>query len=302
MIVNGAMEVEQGITSIASAVDGDRMCDVWTYNKIGSFVHSFSKGDGLKAGIVTVASIAATDECVIVHKIEGWRWKRYFGKAFNLPFSVKAPAGTYCVSLRNDVPDISCVLEYTVNQSGIWEDKVLAVPPAPSGTWNFDSNCGMRLGFVIALGTNYRTPNTGWQFGYFHGTPNQINCMGDFSIKNIGSPQDYPEELAKCQRYRYRLGNCAAGAKLLNGVVSSPTTAEFFVPCAMRATPSVSFSGFTAWDASVFPAVTAMAVSAWTPSGVQVSVTAAGGGLTAGRACMLRSGGTSDFLELDARL
>lgn len=301
MIVNGAMEVEQGVTSIASAVDGNRMCDVWMYNKIGTFVHSLSQADGLKVGIVTPASINPYDECVIVHKVEGWRWKRYFGKSFTLPFSVKAPAGTYCVSLRNDVPDISCVLEYTVNQSGIWEDKVLTVPPSPAGTWNFDNSTGMRLGFVIAIGANYRTPNTGWQFGYFHATPNQINCMGDFSIKNVGYPLDYPEELARCQRHRLRFGNFSVGAKILNGIVSSPTTAEFFLPCNMRGSPTVAYSGFTVWDAGASPAVTSVAV-AWFPSGVCIHVDAAGGGLTTGRACALRAGTTADYLELDARL
>lgn len=325
------MEISQGDISVSNAPDGTIVADRWIYNKIGSFQHvvlrdtdvpSFTQSGKIipysyRVNLTTAQdTIGASDECVIVQKIEGYRFRNFAWRSFDLVFWVKADlVGTYCISLRNNVPDLSCIGEFTINSANTWEEKRITFPASPtSGTWNYTDDVGIRVGVVIMAGTNFQTTGGTWNSGYFHRTANQINGVQtgavnfritDFDIVDVGAsrhdPREYTEEYKLCRRYRRRYTNMSAGSKLFSGIVDTSTQATFDFQCeGMAPISGVNVSGLGVYDTSVVSNVTS--VNAWQASKdmLSVSLGCSSGGLTVARPAKVRSGSTSDYIEVVA--
>lgn len=322
------MEVSQGATSISNAPDGAAVSDRWVYNKIGSFQHVVLRDSDVPPFGVTGRyiphsyrvnlttpqdSIASTDECVIVQKIEGYRYREFAWKPFDLVFWVKADlVGTYCVSLRNNVPDLSCIGEFTINQADTWEEKRITFPASPSsGTWNYTDGVGIRIGVVLMAGSNFQTTGGQWVSGYYHRTANQVNGVQsgavnfritDFDIVGVGEarhPQrSYEEEYRLCRRYRRRFTGLTSGAKFLSGVVDTASQATFDINCeGMAPISSVVISGMGVYDAATVSSATGIT---WFASAKDMLsfIVGTSGGLTVGNSAKLRSSAESDYLEV----
>lgn len=110
-------------------------------------------------------------------------------------------------------------------------------------------------------------------------------------------PLPYAEDLAECRRFFRRDGG-AASASIGFGIVTSATTAtvQMGTEGPMRAIPTISVVGtiglLNVNDAGAAPAVTALVGSSITSDSLQwIDITAAGGGMTQGRACRVYTSG-----------
>lgn len=328
--VNPMMEVSQGATSILNASDGSVAVDRWTYNKIGSFQHvvlrdtdvpPFSLAgkyipNSYRLNLTTAQnSIGSADECIIVQKIEGYRFREFAWQPFDLVFWVKADlVGTYCVSLRNNVPDLSCIGEFTINQADTWEEKRITFPASPtSGTWNYSDGVGVRVGVVVMAGSSFQSVGNQWVDGYYHRTANQVNGVQngavnfritDFDIVSVGAGRhqfrSHAEEYELCRRYRRRYTNMASGTKFLSGIVDTASQASFDIMCeGMAPVTSVSCSGMGVYDVSVVSNITGVNWFASAKDIVSFSV-ATTGGLSVAKPAKIRSDNASSYLEIKA--
>lgn len=130
-----------------------------------------------------------------------------------LSFWVKSSrAGTYCVSvLGNTAGNDSYVVEYTIFQANVWEQKLIGIPfnaVDPAG-----ENVGVR--FTLGAGANRQASPNAWQVSNdFYGTVNQTQLItvaaADFRITDIqlelgvvSTPFDrepFDQSLMRCRR------------------------------------------------------------------------------------------------------
>lgn len=326
--INPLMEISQKNNLVYNATDGTVVVDRWNYNKIGSFQHlvlqdndvpSFSQcgkiiPNSLRLNLTTPQnSINNTDECVIVQKIEGYRFRHFHNKPFDLMFWVKADkVGTYCVSLRNDVPDLSCIAEFTINQPNTWEEKRISFPASPiNGNWNLKDGVGLRAGIVIMAGDYFKTTANTWNNGYFHKTQNQVNGVSseainfritDFDIVDVGSnrhsDRDYSEEYNLCRRYFRRFSGFPYGGKFFTGIADTTNLATFDFQCeGMAKISKVEFGDIGIYDTSIVANV--IGISNFISSKNMLGITfQTENGLTVSKPCKIRCASINSFLDI----
>jgi hypothetical protein len=232
-ILNGAMMVSQENGTTAGTVTGYYPVDQFSisFSNAGAVsvaqVASATPGGSPNRLRVTVttadASVAAGDFCNIIQKIEGLRAADLrlgssAAKTVTLRFGVKAPAGTYCIGLRNSASNRSYVAEFTISAGEANTDVVKSVTVAldQSGTWLKDNGIGLEITFNLMVGSTYQTAAGVWTAGSFTASSNQFNFMGTlsnvFELFDVGlydgaSPEfqvpDYAAELLACARYFY---------------------------------------------------------------------------------------------------
>jgi hypothetical protein len=242
-ILNGAMMVSQENGTTAGTVTGYYPVDQFSisFSNAGAVsvaqVASATPGGSPNRLRVTVttadASVAAGDFCNIIQKIEGLRAADLrlgssAAKTVTLRFGVKAPAGTYCIGLRNSASNRSYVAEFTIAAGEANTDVVKSVTVAldQSGTWLKDNGIGLEITFNLMVGSTYQTAAGVWTAGSFTASSNQFNFMGTlsnvFELFDVGlydgaSPEfqvpDYPAELLACARYFYAT---SAGTRLVS--------------------------------------------------------------------------------------
>lgn len=232
-VINGGMQISQENGTTASAASGYYPADQWRneFSNSGAVsaaqVASSTPGGSPYRIRTTVtaadASVATSDYSVITQRIEGnriadLRFGNAAAKAITVQFGVKAPAGTYCVAVRNGTPNRIIAGEYTIAAGEANTDVVKSVTFAgdTTGTWAFDNTAGMELIFVLMAGSSYvQSPYT-WSAGSsVFATANQFNLMGTvgnvFELFDVGiyegnsAPSfqlpDFNDELDRCQRY-----------------------------------------------------------------------------------------------------
>jgi hypothetical protein len=329
-ILNPDMEISQGSTSVATAADGTIVVDRYVYNKIGAVVHTVSRD----TDVPTVAqagrlirysyrlnlttpddSVAASDEVVVVQKLEGSRFRNIAQRACKIRFWVKATQiGTYSISLRNDVPDQSCVLTFTINVTDTWEEKILDMPATPSsGTWSYaSSTCGLRVGIVIMAGSTFQASSANtWLAGYFHVVAGQTNGAATgatnfrftaFEIYPAAGarpvPRSYEQELALCRRLRRRL--VGGPTTIMYGASVSASTAAYAVQ-GMAPLTAVTIGGSpkVREEGVGESTITGIVVTGATEGASEILATC-GGGLTTDRPVGLRLPTASDYVEFNS--
>ncbi|MET4190673.1 MULTISPECIES: hypothetical protein [unclassified Bradyrhizobium] len=169
------------------------------------------------------AAVATGDLTWIMQSIEGLRgadllYGASAAKAVTLQFGVKAPAGTYCVAIRNALSATrSFVGEFTISGGEANTDvvKSVTIPGDQAGTWLKDNGLGMVVSWCLMAGATFQTTGGAWQAGSFLATSNQFNFMGTngnvFELFDVSLTEgtqapafqlpDYPTELALCKRY-----------------------------------------------------------------------------------------------------
>lgn len=321
-VINGAMMVSQENGSSAGTVNDYYPVDLFRYlgdhdgaisvAQVASVTPAGSP-NRLRITVTTAdTSIGATQVATIWHSIEGYRVADLmFGsvdaRGLVLRFGVKAPAGTYCVSFRNGSKDRSYVAEFTIAGGEANTDvvKEIAIPGCDNGAWDIANGVGLRLSWVLAIGSTYQGSADTWLTSNFTGTSNISNFLDTtgnvFELFDVGlyegtvAPDfvvpDLYQELHHCKRY---FETNTYGGTFMQG--SSFTS--LYLPLSWqekRATPTLTL-------------MTSLTNLCWT---------AAGGGLTpsgfsynnvsstAGRAQITSSGaaGVSGMLtKVDARL
>lgn len=254
-IVNGGMQISQENGTAASAAPGYYPADQWRneFSSAGAVsaaqVASSTPGGSpyrIRATVTAAdASVASSDYSVISQRIEGnrvadLRFGNAAAKAITVQFGVKAPAGTYCVAVRNGAPNRIIVGEYTITAGQANSDVVRSVTFAgdTTGTWAFDNTTGMELIFVLMAGSSFvQSPNNWSGASSVFATSNQFNLLGTvgnvFELFDVGLYEgssappfqlpDFNDELDRCQRYWEKSYDyaTAVGTATNNGVRGS---------------------------------------------------------------------------------
>ena len=208
---------------------------------------------------VTVAdtSIGTTDQIQICQKLEGQRISDLgFGfslaRTVTLQFGVRAPAGTYCVSLSNGAGNRTYIAEYVITAGEANTDvkRSVTIPGDVTGTWDVSNGAGINVLWSLMCGNTYQQAGGVWGTTSFAmATANQFNLIGtvgntfhlfDVSLTegSVAPPfgvTDYASELALCRRYWERTGMVTTSSIATN----FPTG---FWTVEKRAVPTLTFS------------------------------------------------------------
>ena len=204
---------------------------------------------------VADATVAAADYLNIFVGVEGLRATDLrsgsaAAKTITIQFGVKAPAGTYAVSVQNGSQSRSYPATYVIAGGEANTDVVKSVTLTldTTGTWASDNNAAFYLGWTLMAGSNVLGTANAWQAGNFSSAAGQFNFMGtngnvfelfDVSLTegSVAPPfvvPDYASELAACQRYYRQVTPEGAG------IAASATLVNFWIKhIGMRAAPTL---------------------------------------------------------------
>ena len=286
VIINGAAMVAQRGTSTTGATSGGYATDRFqaVQNETGTITISQDAdaptGSGFRQChklIQTTAqgSLAANDLTTFRYNAEGFDLQRFkkgtsSAEEFTVSFWVKTvdqssyPV-TYILELRDPVNTRSCCKSYTVNTSNTWEYKTITFPADTSGQWATDNSKSLEMNWFVAAGSNYTsgTLSTSWATtvtanrapgltaNLSASTSNRFSLTGvQLEVGSQATPfehRSYCEELARCQRYYYRItGNDNDTAGLGFAISSNENYFWIELPVPMRAYPTYSGSATAA--------------------------------------------------------
>ena len=276
LIINGDMRIAQRGTSATGVTTvGYYTCDRFRHAMSNLGTHTISQAsDGpngfansLKVEVTTAnASPADNSYLTVEYGIEGQDIQEFKkGTADASPvtvsFWVKSNVtGTYILEF-DDIDNARKINKpYTINQSGIWEQKIITFEGDTSGVFDNDNNQSARLIWWLDAGSLFRsgTLQTSWGAGV---TANRVvgnvafaNEVGNtFQITgvqleagSVATPferRSYGQELALCQRYYQKIdfGNSY-------GPIDGYSTSSIYThwtssrPVTMRADPASSIS------------------------------------------------------------
>lgn len=256
----------------------DRWAAYW-YNVSGTFTPSLSfkqttdhpiKGNSGKCLEIQCNSTGTTannvDFFAVWHSIEAHNIADIFtgssAQPMTLSFWVKSnKVGTYCVELRDETNSAYGIIkEYTVQQSGVWEKKVLSIPAptfttvTPSGSRGVTVQWMMASGFTptyrpdlasainqwySSVGSNGVASNN--QTNLFANAGNYLRLtdiqLEPGTVATAFERKSYAENLEECQRY-YQLSavSCYQYADTSGRSITINTPWQ----TTMRATPTAS--------------------------------------------------------------
>ena len=293
MIINGAAMVSQrlgsstyNLTSATAYFPVDRFRCWAVGGGTLTIQQSSDAPTGFQNSIMFTVNTADTDALsvgntyyVMQQRIEGFNTRRLNmgqsnAQSSTLSFWVKSDVtGTYCVMLNNHAQNRSYLREFTVSNADTWEYKTLTYPGDTTGTWVHDSSgSGVQINWCLASGSNYLGTANQWNTAWRDHTSNQVNFMATSGnkIRFTGiqlekgttatefEHRDYGEELARCQRYFYRVSATASGTGSHKHIGtmqyyggSYPYGKMLDLPVPMRTIPTGSFTGdIRAWTAA----------------------------------------------------
>jgi len=345
MVINGSMAVAQRGTSFTSQTGSGYFIDrfrvvqtddaTWTYSQEADAPEGFA--NSFKALVTTVdGSNDASDSQFIRHSLEGQDLQHLKkgtadAQSLTLSFWVKCSGtGTFIAELNDPDNNRTISKAYTINAAGTWEYKTVTFEGDTTGTLDNDNAESLRVHWWYGAGSDYTsgTLATSWQSrtnanravgssvnipttsgGYFQITGVQLE-VGDTATPF--EHRSYGDELARCQRYYYRLAGVTAGNSG-DGAVgtvacwdSDSAFGTIYYPQYMRAAPSMSY-GANLSDFKIF-----RAGNQYTPTSISTTgrcVDRAGvlfqntGNIVAGQAAWVRIVDASNgYLAFDAEL
>ena len=249
LIINGAMNVSQrgtSFTSLGTAYTVDRFrytenidTGVVTVTQESiTDLPGFTKAAKINCTTAEagVPSKAGSKFAAFNTKLEGQDLQQLaYGtssaKQITLSFYVKSNVtGTFCVSLyKGDQTARNVSLGYTINSANTWERKTLTFPADTGGGGiDNDNGSGLEIYWVVARQQGYQGAtsttwgnNTDARFAnlctatIFENTNDHIMFTGvQLEVGAVATPfehKKFSEELARCQRYCFRLGGSIGG-------------------------------------------------------------------------------------------
>tara|TARA_R100000234_G_C4985167_1_gene172869 strand:+ start:13 stop:1149 length:1137 start_codon:yes stop_codon:yes gene_type:complete len=217
------------------------------------------------------ASPAATDYAILRGKLEGkdlGLFKKGTSNAekFTLAFWVKSNKTTTGQVNLFDIDNDRLVSgTYTISSANTWEKKIINFPADTTGGFDNDNALSLIVEFFLDSGSNFSsgTAPTAWEaqtnadrnannFAIGSSTDNDFAMtgvqleVGEFSSTTIPPFQfeTYGDNLARCQRYYYRMVNENVAMGTFSYYNSSRVESGISFPVTMRTAPSlVSTSG-----------------------------------------------------------
>ena len=277
IIVNGDMAVAQRSSSTVAQADDSNE----GYATVDRFAIKFSNaaggtittsrdnttttgfGQSMKLNVTSADTSVASTHIVDLRQVieaqvirnSGWDYTSS-SSYLTLSFQIRSSkTGTYCVYFStNDGTTHMYTAEYTISSADTWEQKVISVPGNSNLQFDNDSGIGLRVAWVLAVGSGRSGSAGAWTSGNAFGTSNQVNFLdstdnvayitgvqlevGQFTSSTLPAFQheSFGDNLARCQRYFQAFHPRGSGKAF------GSTTAYLQVPLLkpMRSTPSYS--------------------------------------------------------------
>ena len=227
----------------------------------------------MKVTSLSAYSSGSNDYFLLQNMIEGTdsarlKWGTSEAQTVTLSFYVKSSlVGVHACGIRNNPYNRANTQTYTINNVNTWERKTVTFTGDTSGSWNVDTNAGLKINFDLGSGSTFEAASTGtWLATNDFITSNSVKVVGTNAATwyitgiqlEVGDTatsfehRSFGDELRRCMRYyeqSYRYGEVAGGANNYNGFIgqclSSNSTGtavyhlRFFEE--KRANPTVTF-------------------------------------------------------------
>lgn len=332
-IINGDMRVTQRGTGAVTA-DSTFAVDRWAVYNTTSATFSAQQSSVAPAGfsnsylftVGTGASATAAQYAQIQHKIEGLNiYDLAFGtasaKTITLSFWVRSSVtGTFCVGLRNWLPDRSYVTTYSILSANTWEKKTITIAGDTGGIWHTDNRAALRVTYDFGSGGDIQTSTlNAWQTGNYYSTSSRANLIGTSSATfyltgvqletgSAATPFEmlqYEKQLELCQRYFARLSSLSGNyVGFGTGCSTGTNIALVYVkyPQQMRGTPTMTQSNCAIYNTTA-RAVTALSAAYYGSDSLSINVTTASSTQTMGQGVVLTgNNNAAAYIDLNAEL
>jgi hypothetical protein len=276
MIINGAMTVYQRGTQAAPAGEVFFSLDRWKNFYQGGARATITQdtdvpanqgfGYSHKVDVTTTGDMATSSNAAwVAQQIEAQDVVHIgYGtstcQTVTLSFWVKSTiTGTYIAELHRHDSDRFLSTAYTVSSSNTWEKKTITYGTDTTGVIVNDTGSGLMVNFWLGAGSNYTSGTLGsWNATVANRAVGQVNAMSSTSNNiyftgvqlELGSVatdfehRSYGEELARCERYYWRLDRTTGGGNTIaTGSNYSNSIAVIFYPRVMRASPTIAKVG-----------------------------------------------------------
>ena len=306
LIINGAMQVAQRGTSNTITTSGVFTSDRFKVTKgntdelVATLTQDTSAPSGFsnstKITVNTAETAVAADESlncryeIEARDLQGIANGTSNAKSLTLSFWVKSSVtGTYTVALyKNDNTSRLITSTYTISTANTWEQKTLTFAGDTSGGGiNNDSGSGLSIVWWLTVGANKTgTNSTSWinyvEGGYAYGHTADIASTASatwqitgvqLEVGDTATPfehRSYADELARCQRYYYRIGD-AGGGFYATGFISDPddTYFDLSLPCSMRIdAPTISYANVVIYTSA--GTETSFTINNWKANGASL--------------------------------
>jgi hypothetical protein len=333
IIINGAMNVAQRSTSVASlsSTATYSTCDRWEvqYGSSGTFTESQSttapSGFSSSLKLDCTTADASPNYLVIMQRIEGQNLQHLkkgtsAAVSTTLSFYVRSSkTGTYQVNLYETDNTRIIGATYTISSANTWEFKSITFAGDTTGTLDNDNNNSLQVEWWLASGSTYNSGAvpTAWEavangdraaglnVAIGASTSDDFHITGvQFEVGEQATPfehRSFGDELARCQRYTCRWVANAQFANFLVGRSYNTTqgTAVMTTPVSMRALPTLtttSVSGNFTYSHS------ALSLASHEDNLFQRFTIASTGSFTANGAYAVEADAADVFMQLDAEL
>ena len=286
IIVNGDMAVAQRSHTTVAQADGsnelyatvDRFALKFGNNAGGTITTSRDTtaptgfGQSIKLNVTGAdTSVASTHIVDLYQPIEaqimrnsGWNYTSS-SSYLTLSFQIRSSkTGTYCVYLQTlDGTSYMYTQEYTISSADTWEQKVLTFPGNRNLQLDNDNAVGLRIGWILAVGSGRYGTAGSWTSGSAYGTSNNVNFLdstdniayvtgvqlevGQFTSSTLPPFQHetFGDNYRRCLRYCYQI---TSDSSIDTDIISMTGTGSaafgaFRFPVQMRSAPTVSDSG-----------------------------------------------------------
>ena len=340
LIINGAMQVAQHGTTAFAIGDDDRPTDRFLFSNAGTTsgggtgIQTATSPNGFSSALrvdVTSAdtSLDASAQYKHEYRVEGLdsahlNWGTADAQTVTLSFYVRSnKTGNTSVAFVNSANNRSYVKTFTIDSADTWERKECTIPGDTSGTWKTDNTTGIRIRWGT-FGSDFQTSSVDqWNAGqfmsrddspinFFDTIANTFYLTGvQLEVGERATPfehRPYTDELARCQRYYYKL-IADSGDTFANGYNQNTrhTRNILHFPVTMRVAPTALEQTGTAANYRIYHGTTETACSGVPQLNSTTTNTAeiqadTGSGLTAGQGNALESNSNGTYLAFTAEL
>ena len=350
LVINGAMQVAQrGTSSTGQTSSGyknspDRFrqsigtAGTWTVSQSTDAPEGFSNSHKLDCTTAN-SSLSAASDMVLQHRLEGQNLQMLKkgtsnAESVTVSFYVKSnKTGTYIFEMFDNDNSRSISKAYTISSADTWERKEITIEGDTTGTLDNDNARSVTLQWWLVAGSNFTsgTLSTSWtassgntanrvvgQVNLADSTSNEWYITGvQMELGEQATPfehRSYADELARCQRYYYRVGDDNNGGVYFRYGVgscqgSSSCGVVLHAPVKMRTTPTLEQTG-TASNYGLYEADSVHACSSvpslnsahCSPSNFNVTFTSSGNLASGNAAEALNNNNTTSYLAFAAEL
>jgi hypothetical protein len=283
LVINGAMQVWQRGTSTDTISNGGYLCDRWRINHSGTDGNvdvdrstdvPAGKGFGFSQKIsmdASESSLDSGDQIRVIQRIEGQNLQSLkkgtsSAESVTISFYVKSSvAATYTVNIRDEDNDRDNSKTYTIDSANTWEFKSITFTGDTTGALDNDNGRSFDLNFWIDAGTGFtsgtfyngtwaagdNTKKVSATTGWLESTSPEWYITGvQMEVGEQATPfehRSFGDELARCQRYYYRIASGQYAFFAMGKVLGQIPVAPIVFPTAMRSTPSMTSSNVAMW-------------------------------------------------------